>query len=84
MNVAVCNQAARSPAVGDAESHVGQHRAHLLSSLIRARQQLRLWRQRHKQRRQLAELIHEEHLLRDMGVTHAEALAESQKPFWRA
>jgi uncharacterized protein YjiS (DUF1127 family) len=37
---------------------------------------------RAEQRRKLAEL--DEHLLKDIGVTPAEAAAESSKPWWRA
>ena len=36
---------------------------------------------RRRQRVRLAAL--EPRLLRDIGITHAEALAESRKPFWR-
>ena len=36
---------------------------------------------RHRQRRVLAEL--DDALLRDIGVTRAEARAECAKPFWR-
>jgi len=38
--------------------------------------------QRYRQRRALAQL--DEHLLRDIGVTQAQAGQESGKPFWRA
>jgi uncharacterized protein YjiS (DUF1127 family) len=37
---------------------------------------------RARQRRSLREL--DPHLLRDIGVTRSEALAESAKPWWRA
>jgi hypothetical protein len=33
------------------------------------------------QRRRLAEL--DDHMLRDIGVTRADAWAEAEKPFWR-
>lgn len=84
MNLGLHTMATASRPVGAAASHADWRRANVLTSLASARQQVKLWRQRHKQRRQLAELIHEEHLLLDMGLTHAEVLAESQKPFWRA
>ena len=41
---------------------------------------LRTWFERDRQRRQLAELS--DHLLRDIGVTRAEAMREAAKPFW--
>lgn len=37
---------------------------------------------RHGQRRTLAEL--DDHMLRDIGISRAEAIEEAQKPFWRA
>jgi uncharacterized protein YjiS (DUF1127 family) len=39
------------------------------------------WLERARQRRQLAELS--DHMLRDIGLTRADAWAESEKPFWR-
>lgn len=39
-----------------------------------------LWVERHRTRRALAEL--DDHLLRDIGVTQAEAQIECAKPFW--
>jgi uncharacterized protein YjiS (DUF1127 family) len=43
---------------------------------------IRLWYERSRQRRQLAELP--DHRLRDIGVTYAGAQAEAVKPFWQA
>jgi len=39
-----------------------------------------LWWQRGRSRHVLATL--DDHLLHDIGVTHAEAQLESEKPFW--
>jgi uncharacterized protein YjiS (DUF1127 family) len=39
------------------------------------------WIDRASQRRQLAELS--DHMLRDIGLTRADAWAEAAKPFWR-
>ena len=39
------------------------------------------WLERARQRRQLAELS--DYMLRDIGLTRADAWAESEKPFWR-
>jgi uncharacterized protein YjiS (DUF1127 family) len=40
-----------------------------------------IWLERARQRRQLAELS--DHMLRDIGLTRADAWAESEKLFWR-
>ena len=40
-----------------------------------------LWRETAKQRKALLEL--DERLLRDIGVSRAEAIAEADKPFWK-
>ena len=42
----------------------------------------RLWHIRYRTRCHLEGLP--EHLLRDVGIDHAEVLAEVRKPFWRA
>lgn len=39
------------------------------------------WLERSRQRRRLGELS--DHMLRDIGLTRADAWAESEKPFWR-
>ena len=44
--------------------------------------QLKVWDRRHRQRQQLREL--DPALLRDIGVSDAEAEAEAAKPFWKA
>jgi uncharacterized protein YjiS (DUF1127 family) len=41
-----------------------------------------VWRQRLRQRRQLARL--DDALLKDIGLTRCDAEMESAKPFWRA
>ncbi len=40
------------------------------------------WHDRARERRELARL--DERLLRDIGVSRYDALAEARKPFWRA
>ncbi len=40
------------------------------------------WSERTRQRRELLRL--DDRLLRDIGITRAEATAEAEKPFWRA
>ena len=42
---------------------------------------LLIWRERAHQRRQLSSLSG--HMLRDLGLTRADVMAESSKPFWR-
>lgn len=44
--------------------------------------QLKTWDRRYRQRRQLREL--DAALLRDIGISDAEAGAEASKPFWKA
>jgi uncharacterized protein YjiS (DUF1127 family) len=39
------------------------------------------WLERSRQRRQLGGLS--DHMLRDIGLTRADAWAEAEKPFWR-
>jgi uncharacterized protein YjiS (DUF1127 family) len=43
---------------------------------------MRTWYRRARERRALAEL--DDHLLRDCGLSRAEARREAAKPFWRA
>jgi uncharacterized protein YjiS (DUF1127 family) len=52
------------------------------SWLARSAGLLLAWSERARQRRDL--LRFDDHLLRDIGLTRAEALAEAEKPFWRA
>jgi len=64
-------------------------RAHPVSlalglALARAWRWVQACRARARQRRELAALAECEHLLRDIGVTRAEAMREAGKPFWRA
>jgi uncharacterized protein YjiS (DUF1127 family) len=44
---------------------------------------LRRWAERRGQRRALAELADLPHLLRDLGLTRAQAMREARKPFWQ-
>ena len=43
---------------------------------------LREWRQRSRERAQLAVL--DERMLRDIGISRGDVLREINKPFWRA
>jgi uncharacterized protein YjiS (DUF1127 family) len=40
------------------------------------------WLERSRQRRRLGELS--DHMLRDIGLTRADAWSETEKPFWRS
>jgi uncharacterized protein YjiS (DUF1127 family) len=51
------------------------------SGLRRAAERLLSWQERARQRHQLQCLS--DHMLRDIGLTRADVLAESTKPFWR-
>lgn len=42
---------------------------------------LGLWTMRRRTRKQLSELSH--HMLEDIGVTHAQARREAERPFWQ-
>ncbi len=44
-------------------------------------ERIRTWRERARQRRHLAGL--DDHMLRDIGLTRGDVMAESSKPFWR-
>lgn len=50
--------------------------------IARALERLLLWQERASQRHALASL--DDHLLKDLGISRAEALCEAAKPFWRA
>jgi uncharacterized protein YjiS (DUF1127 family) len=43
---------------------------------------LSLWAERHRQRRALLEL--NDHMLKDIGISGADAWQEGRKPFWRS
>jgi len=47
----------------------------------RAFARIRLWRERARQRRCLAAL--NDRMLRDVGLTRGDVMAETSKPFWR-
>jgi uncharacterized protein YjiS (DUF1127 family) len=49
--------------------------------LMRTAEAGSVWLERSRQRRQLAQLS--DHMLRDIGLTRADAWHEAEKPFWR-
>lgn len=56
-------------------------RDRLMHGINDSMRMLRGWRERMRQRRALARL--DERLLRDVGITRVDAMAEANKPFWR-
>lgn len=50
-------------------------------ALMRAVATVSAWHERARQRRALMELS--DHMLRDIGMSRAEALCEATRPFWR-
>lgn len=44
---------------------------------------LKVWVQRSRERKELAEVANDDHLLNDIGVSRLDALQEAAKPFWR-
>lgn len=62
------------------------HRIERASYFWKQRNFFSVWRERSRQRRELRKIAAypSGHLLRDMGVTRAEALAEARKHFWQA
>ena len=66
----------------DLALHLARRRVgDLAMRLRRAVDLLLTWRERARQRRQLRSL--NDRMLRDIGITRADVLAESSKPFWR-
>ena len=51
-------------------------------AFIRAFATIELWRSRSNERRRLAEF--DDRLLKDIGVSRADAWKEANKPFWKA
>ncbi len=76
-----CMDTIDSPKVGIASvARLGLRR--LGDPIGRALDRLLLWTERSGQRHRLAEL--NDHMLRDIGLSRANAMAEITKPFWRA
>ena len=70
----------RPPKVGGAAlARIGLR---LRDALGRGFDRLLLWAERSEQRHQLAEL--NDHMLRDIGLSRVDVMAEATKPFWRA
>ncbi len=70
---ATCNRTIDRPPVRG-EPRAGPNR------LGKALNFLRLWRKRYRGRHELSRL--DDHMLRDIGLTRAEADMEAAKPFW--
>jgi uncharacterized protein YjiS (DUF1127 family) len=63
-------------------THESMTNHHVPAGLSGVSETLRLWWQRHQQRRELAEWTERD--LHDLGLSWSEMLAEADKPFWRA
>jgi uncharacterized protein YjiS (DUF1127 family) len=63
-------------------THLLMTNHHELSAWSRAAGTVRLWWQRHQQRRELAQWTERD--LHDLGLSWSEMIAEADKPFWRA
>jgi uncharacterized protein YjiS (DUF1127 family) len=61
----------------------GRYREYSLKkAVIAALRVVLVWHERARQRRALARL--DDRLLRDVGLSRAQAVGEARKPFWRA
>jgi len=61
------------------ESMINHHGQSLLSQFAET---LHIWRQRYRDRRELAKWSDRE--LHDIGVSSSDAIYQASKPFWRA
>ena len=61
------------------ESMINHHGQSVLSQVAET---LNVWRQRYRDRRELAKWSDRE--LHDIGVSHSDAIYQASKPFWRA
>ena len=57
------------------------HKTHVGDILLRLFESLAKWQQRARSRRDLMAL--DDHLLKDIGLSRADAWQEADKPFWR-
>jgi uncharacterized protein YjiS (DUF1127 family) len=72
----------RPPARKHKEKHDCDRTAVLHHVLARMASELREWRRRSRDRRDLAAMS--DRSLRDIGLTRYDAACEASKPFWRA
>jgi uncharacterized protein YjiS (DUF1127 family) len=62
--------------------YLGNKSGTLAAAIGDLNERLLLWINRHRQRNILREM--DDHMLKDIGISRADALAESKKPFWRS
>lgn len=55
---------------------------HVPGLLIRLAETVRLWRERYRARRELAQWTDRD--LQDVGLSWSDVASEAEKPFWRA
>ena len=63
-------------------AHYEQHEVQSSTSSLDWLALLKVWVHRSRQRRELTELLNDDHLLNDIGVSRLDALREAAKPFW--
>ncbi len=63
-------------------THESMTNHHVPNGLSGIAETLRVWRERYRQRRELAEWTERD--LHDLGLSWSEMIAEADKPFWRA
>jgi uncharacterized protein YjiS (DUF1127 family) len=60
---------------------IDHHTRSLARAVRRGTELVLVWHQRARQRRQLESLSN--HMLRDIGLSRSDVMAEATKPFWR-
>ncbi len=71
------------PLIGPDRRFAYGHQSGSWTMLIAMRRVWSSWVSCARQRDALADLVENEHLLKDVGLTRDEALSEVNKPFWR-
>ena len=72
----------RAATLGAISRHASRHERKL-STWASGRAWIEPWAVRRRQRRALAALAEDDHLLDDIGVSRDEARREAAKPFWQ-
>lgn len=61
---------------------LGPRRPRIAALVVRFARVTRDWTTRRRTRQQLSDL--DEHMLKDIGITQAQAAKEARRPFWQA
>lgn len=78
-NAAICNEVSERNI--NAKSVPAVSSGRLIRALKAARELWRSWQRNSVTRRELAGMSN--HMLKDIGISRADAMAEASKPFWR-